>query len=515
MTGNSLYNPGSPNYGTQPATFPQNTFHTSEPTATVVRVRPNKYETGRANIVVYNWGRASAVPVDISAARLPMGAAFQIRDAQDYFGRPVYQGTYDGRPVNLVMTGLRASAPVGAVPVVPPHTAPKFAAFVVVPTSSSTGSTPPDGPSPDPGITLTLSSASVQPGQSSTLSWSATDASSVSIDPGVGNVALTGSRTVAPSVTTTYTAVATNSEGVTARSQVTLTVSSNPTQPEEPDTSSPPPPAGGGVTVQLTSPANNAIAKNQSTVTLAASASANVTKVEFYRNGLMIGTAWKTPFVFQWTYVSSGTYSITARAYDGSGGTATSAPVTLQVTQPPTVRLTSPTAGSYGYPAALTLTAGATDADGAVARVEYYNGATLIGQATTAPYTLAWTTAPQGTHVLTAKAIDNRGLATTSAPVSVSIYPPPVVRLLSPVASGNYVNQGTIPLEASASTTGGRITKVEFYRNGVLIGASVSSPYRWNWTYVSTGTYTITAKAYTDTRLTAQSAATTIVVKPR
>jgi len=50
-------------------------------------------------------------------------------------------------------------------------------------------------------------------GDSSALSWSVTDATSVTIDNGVGSVALTGTTTVSPTTTTTYTLTATNSAG--------------------------------------------------------------------------------------------------------------------------------------------------------------------------------------------------------------------------------------------------------------------------------------------------------------
>ncbi|GAG60982.1 unnamed protein product [marine sediment metagenome] len=60
-------------------------------------------------------------------------------------------------------------------------------------------------------------------GESSTLSWSVTDATSVTIDNGIGSVALTGTTTVTPATTTTYTLTATNTAGSVTGS-VTVTV---------------------------------------------------------------------------------------------------------------------------------------------------------------------------------------------------------------------------------------------------------------------------------------------------
>lgn len=60
-------------------------------------------------------------------------------------------------------------------------------------------------------------------GGSSTLQWTVTRATSVSINQGIGSVALSGSRTVSPAVTTTYTLTATNENGSVSRS-VTVNV---------------------------------------------------------------------------------------------------------------------------------------------------------------------------------------------------------------------------------------------------------------------------------------------------
>lgn len=68
------------------------------------------------------------------------------------------------------------------------------------------------------------SPSSISSGESSSLSWTVSGATSVSIDQGIGNVALTGSRVVAPAVTTTYTLTASGSAGgITATTQVIVT----------------------------------------------------------------------------------------------------------------------------------------------------------------------------------------------------------------------------------------------------------------------------------------------------
>jgi hypothetical protein len=109
------------------------TFNTGAPGGTWVYVRPNLYEPGRANIVIYNWGLQSEVSVNLAPSGIQPGTPFQIRDAENWFAAPVVSGTYTGNPVTIPMSGLTVVQPVGTVPYSPTHTAPQFGAFVLLP----------------------------------------------------------------------------------------------------------------------------------------------------------------------------------------------------------------------------------------------------------------------------------------------------------------------------------------------------------------------------------------------
>jgi hypothetical protein len=143
MTGNTFY--GSISGFTQ-SQYPSNTYN-QNPTGTWIYVRPNPYEAGRGNITVYNWNSASSVNVDISSV-VPVGAAFEIRNATDFFNAPVLTGTYAGGTVSLPMTGLSMAAPVGFL--TPAAPGPKFNVFVILPIGTGVV------PSPTPTSTRTL-----------------------------------------------------------------------------------------------------------------------------------------------------------------------------------------------------------------------------------------------------------------------------------------------------------------------------------------------------------------------
>ena len=66
---------------------------------------------------------------------------------------------------------------------------------------------------PSPTVSFSANPASVKQGQCATLTWSSTNASKVSIDPGVGKVDPSGSKQVCPGSTTQYTITAAGEGG--------------------------------------------------------------------------------------------------------------------------------------------------------------------------------------------------------------------------------------------------------------------------------------------------------------
>ncbi|MBV8905427.1 MAG: right-handed parallel beta-helix repeat-containing protein [Acidobacteriia bacterium] len=116
------------------------TMNPNAPSGTWVFVRPNQYEPKRANITIYNWDSKQDISVDLSSI-LSTGDKFVIRDAQNYFGFAVLDGTYPGGSVTIPLTSLRKATPIGVA--APAHTAPLLGTFVVtVPEASQRPGTP-------------------------------------------------------------------------------------------------------------------------------------------------------------------------------------------------------------------------------------------------------------------------------------------------------------------------------------------------------------------------------------
>ncbi|HEX2952893.1 MAG TPA: glycoside hydrolase family 9 protein [Bacillota bacterium] len=275
-------------------------------------------------------------------------------------------------------------------------------------------------------------------------------------------------------------------------------------------------------TVSITSPANEATFAAPAAIAIqadAADSDGTVTQVDFYNGTALLGSDTTAPYSFNWNNVPAGTYTITAKATDSQGLTATSS-VTVTVNSPdnnpPTISLTSPTNGqSFVAPAIIVIRANAADSDGTVTRVDFYNGTTLLATDTTAPYSYPWMNVVAGNYTITAVATDNQGATATSS-VNVVVTPsgnlPPTVTITSPTDGQSFTAPATITIQANAADSDGTVTKVDFYNGSTLLSSDTSAPYSFSWANVPAGTYMITAVVTDNGNLSTTSSPITVVV---
>ncbi|QRN92812.1 S8 family serine peptidase [Archangium violaceum] len=180
-------------------------------------------------------------------------------------------------------------------------------------------------------------------------------------------------------------------------------------------------------TTALSAPAQNALVRGTVQVSATASDAVGVARVEFYAGETLLGTATTAPYAVSWntTTGTNGTITLTTRAYDAVGNVAVSAGRTVTVDNTaPTVAITSPANGATLSSLSLSTTIQASASDNVgVTQVVFYDGATVMGTDTTAPYSVSWNllSASKGTHTLTARAHDAAGNVTISAPISVKV----------------------------------------------------------------------------------------------
>jgi hypothetical protein len=144
----------------------------------------------------------------------------------------------------------------------------------------------------------------------------------------------------------------------------------------------------------------------------------NLTSLAFTNTGLANGT----------------TYYYVVSAFNQAGAGANSTEVSAKPTNaPPVISWVIPTNNStFIQPKTITLTASATDADGTVTNVAFFNGTNLLGNVTSGvgnQYNLTWNNAAVGSYTLSAWATDNSG-ATNTSPATINLVVLPLTLTL-------------------------------------------------------------------------------------
>ncbi len=168
----------------------------------------------------------------------------------------------------------------------------------------------------------------------------------------------------------------------------------------------------------------------------------------------------------------------------------------------PSVSITSPTSGTNFEPGNdIPITAEAEDSDGTIAKVEFFEGNTKLGEATSAPYSITWSGAAVGEYTLTAKATDNEGGVRTSLStnITVSVQVDVTGVELAPT-EGDIAVGGTLQLEAVVAPFDATNQNVSFQSDDTSIATVSESGLV---TGIARGTATITVTTdeggFTDT----------------
>jgi len=155
----------------------------------------------------------------------------------------------------------------------------------------------------------------------------------------------------------------------------------------------------------------------------------------------------------------------------------------VPVTVAPAVSITAPANNaSFVSPAAVTINATASDSDGSVSKVEFFQGTTKLGEDTTSPYSYSWSNIGVGSYALTAKATDNLGAVTTSTAVNI------MVSLPTGVISGKVTKTDGTTQIAGAT--------VNVYQGTAVKGtAATNATGDYSVGTLNTGTYSVQASA--------------------
>jgi hypothetical protein len=237
--------------------------------------------------------------------------------------------------------------------------------------------------------------------------------------------------------------------------------------------------------VSWTAPAAGASYAAPATVPLAASATDSdgaVRQLEFLLDGAVVATTNIAPFSHTLFNLPPGNYVLAARATDNEDAVTLSEPVTILVGQPAGISLATPGPNSsFSSLMSIPLAVALSPAPGTtLLKVEYFDGATPIGTAVEAPFSFTWTNAPGGTHQISAKVTDSRGIVASTVPVAVSVLALPLDAVFdTPAMNSSYQIPAPVPVAVRARSVNGDIAKLELYDGATLL-ATVTPPAQIN-----------------------------------
>jgi hypothetical protein len=179
---------------------------------------------------------------------------------------------------------------------------------------------------------------------------------------------------------------------------------------------------------------------------------------------------------------------------------------TILLNNAPSATITSPANNAtFNSPGPVTITANASDPDGAISRVEFSafassTGNVIIGSDTTAPYSIDWINVPTGQWSLKATPVDNLGRRGTSTPVvfiTVNGGAGPAVNVTQP-SDGAVVTAGSSFTIAGTATPQGAatISQVQFFAGSTLLGQTSNANFNFSFATIDTpGSYSLTVRA--------------------
>jgi hypothetical protein len=165
----------------------------------------------------------------------------------------------------------------------------------------------------------------------------------------------------------------------------------------------------------------------------------------------------------------------------------------------PVIQLISPRKNSYFFsPANILIEAAATDSDGYIMNVEFYNGSKKIGESKSEPYKFVWQNVQNGRYTFTAIATDNSNAPVVSNTIHVIVrnnFRWPRITFQEPEEGQPIVVPATIDLELESYDPDEVISKVEYFNGSAKIGESSKAPYSLSFSTVDPGTLNISAVA--------------------
>ena len=265
-------------------------------------------------------------------------------------------------------------------------------------------------------------------------------------------------------------------------------------------------------TVNLLLPLNGSTVSSPILVQVEATDNVGVIRVEVYNTTLPlpIRTFLTTPYEFLLP-LSDGTYSMYAKAYDGSENVSTSSIVSFLVanidTTPPITSITSPIQGA-SVSSPVTITSIASDNIG-VTSMELYVDNNLVSTVATSTQSYVTVLSP-GSHTTFSKAFDSTGNVATSTTVTFNVLDTtgPNVSIYSPTQGASVSSPVSVFVIANDNVG---VTQIELYVDDLMVSSTTGNSLMLNYD-LNPGPHSIYAIAYDEAGNIGTSTTVSIIV---
>ena len=150
----------------------------------------------------------------------------------------------------------------------------------------------------------------------------------------------------------------------------------------------------------------------------------------------------------------------------------------------PLVELLAPAnAQAFTIGSSINIIASATDLDGSISKIEFYQNSIKIGEKSSLPFSLEWQPSATGTYAVYAKAIDNNAAVGVTASISVVVIDAAPTHTVTYNGNGN--TSGSVPTDNQSYQSGAIVTVADNTGNLTKTGYTFAG---WNTAADGSGT---------------------------
>ncbi|MBU6399108.1 MAG: CHRD domain-containing protein [Verrucomicrobia bacterium] len=243
-----------------------------------------------------------------------------------------------------------------------------------------------------------------------------------------------------------------------------------------------------------------------------------VAKVDYYANGVFVGTATNAPYAVPWSAMSVGDYVVLAIATDQFGEYAPSDPITVTAIPPlgyvaPTLQIANLTNHEVLPPGTnVTVLLQPTATSSTIVTVSFQLGTNSVLRLTNAPYALVLTNLAPGDYSLSVAAVDNYGLSVTNGPTDFRVDFPPTVAITAPRDGVTIALYSNLVVAVQAADPAGAVKQVSLLADSTPLATATNAPFTFTVTSLALGTHDLQAIAVDDFGLSATSSVVRVSV---